>query len=330
MPGGRHLAPCGVVERHKCLDRAAVLISRPLRERPWLDIRALTSETAAVMTLPILWITGAGGLIGSHVVRAAEGAAWQVVGLIRQQLDLSDSKAVRDRFHADRPAGIIHCAGISKAADCQRDPVNAKRINVDVTRHLAELAVDIPFIFFSTDLVFDGAKGWYLESDPVNPLTVYAETKVTAERVVLENPRHTVIRIGPNVGISPTGDRAFSEELRSAAEQGRPMRLFVDEFRCPVPAVETARATVSLLERRGAGIFHVAGSERLSRWDIGELLLARWPNTKPQFKRGSIRDFAGPPRSPDTSLNCDKLTNAIGRKLPGLRSWLDANPSERV
>jgi dTDP-4-dehydrorhamnose reductase len=330
MLGDRHLAPPG-------LSKGITGLTGPPASSHDLTgtgsgstygLRRL--RLSAVTTKPILWITGAGGLIGSHLVRAAQGTAWQVVGLTRQELGLNDFKAVRDRFRRDQPAVTIHCAAMGKAADCQRDPAAAKRINVDVTRHLAELAADTPFIFFSTDLVFDGAKGWYVESDPVNPLTVYAETKVIAERVVLENPRHTVIRTGPNVGISPTGDRAFSEELRSAAEQGRPMQLFVDEFRCPVPVVETTRATVSLLERRLTGMFHMAGSERLSRWDIGELLLARWPNTKPQFKRGSIRDFAGPPRSPDTSLNCDKLTNAIGRKLPGLRSWLEAHPNERV
>src|SRR5689334_9773123 len=98
------------------------------------------------MTLPILWVTGAGGLIGSHLVRMAQGTAWQVVGLTRQELDLRDFDAVVERFRRDQPGGMIHCAAMGKAADCQRDPAAAKRVNIDVTRRLAELAADIPFI----------------------------------------------------------------------------------------------------------------------------------------------------------------------------------------
>jgi len=103
---------------------------------------------------------------------------------------------------------------------------------VEVTRLLAELAADVSFLFISTDLVFDGKRGWYDESSPVSPLTVYAETKVEAEQIVLQNPRHTVIRTSLNGGTSPAGNRGFNEELRRAWEAGKPTRLFVDEFRC--------------------------------------------------------------------------------------------------
>ena len=74
---------------------------------------------------------------------------------------------------------------------------------------LAELAAEIPFFFLSTDLVFDGQTGNYDESAPVNPLSIYAETKAAAERIVLANPRHTVLRLSLNGGTSPSGRPRF-------------------------------------------------------------------------------------------------------------------------
>src|SRR4029079_11562981 len=120
-------------------------------------------------------------------------------------------------------------------------PALAHRTNVDATALLAELAADIPFVFFSTDVVFDGRAGNYDESAPVNPLSVYARTKADAERVLLPNPKHTVIRTSLNFGSSPSGRSAWNEQLREAFTRGETLKLFTDEFRCPIPAMITAR-----------------------------------------------------------------------------------------
>jgi dTDP-4-dehydrorhamnose reductase len=207
-------------------------------------------------------------------------------------------------------------------------PELARRINVDSTALLAELAANIPFVLFSSDLVFDGRKGNYVETDPVGPLSVYAETKIAAEQIVLANPRHTVIRTSLNGGASPRGDSGFNEQLRRGWQAGNVPKFFVDEFRCPIPAVATARATWELLNCDATGLFHVAGAERLSRLQIGEALAARYPELKPQFQAGSLKDYSGASRPPDTSLNSAKVQQLLSFPLPGLRQWLDANPNE--
>lgn len=279
---------------------------------------------------PIVWITGAGGLIGHHFVQTAAQFAprWQARGLTRQQLDLVDFDAVRKAFREQKPAAIIHCAALSKSPDCQANPALARKINVEATTLLAELAADIPFVFFSSDLVFDGRKGNYVETDPVGPLSVYAETKVAAEQIVLANPRHTVIRTSLNGGTSPRGDSGFNEQLRRDWQAGKVPKFFVDEFRCPIPAAVTARAIWELLNCGATGLLHVAGAERLSRAQIGQLLAARCPELNPKFEVGSLRDYSGAPRAPDTSLNCAKAQAQLSYPLPGLGSWLTANPGE--
>ncbi len=217
---------------------------------------------------------------------------------------------------------------MSRSVDCQRQPELARTTNVKATMVLAELAADIPFVFFSTDLVFDGRKGNYVETDAVNPLSVYAETKVAAEKIVLANPRHTVIRAALNGGTSMSGDRGFNEQLRCAFERGEPVKLFTDEFRCPIPAEVTARAVWELAAKNCTGLYHLSGSERLSRWEIGQLIVARWPQLHPRIEHALASSYAGAPRSADVSLDCGKVQKLLSFPLPGLSVWLAARPQE--
>ena len=194
---------------------------------------------------PVVWITGAGGLIGNYLIKLAPRFApqFEAVGLTRPQLDLLDLATARAVFRSQEPAAIIHCAALSKSPECQANPALAHKVNVETTAMLADLAAEIPLLFFSTDLVFNGRNGNYVETDAVEPLNVYAETKLAAEQVVLANPRHTVIRTSLNGGTSPTGDRGFNEQMRRAWLAGQTLNLFNDEYRSPTPAEATARAT---------------------------------------------------------------------------------------
>ena len=159
------------------------------------------------------------------------------------RFDLLDFETVKREFQKDKPQLVIHCAAIAAVSEAQKNPQLARRVNVEVSKLLAELAAEIQFVFFSTDLVFDGRKGNYTEIDAPNPLHVYGETKAAAEEIVLKNSRHLVVRTSLNYGASRAGNRSFNEQLRLALQAGQGMRLFTDEFRNPIPAVETARAS---------------------------------------------------------------------------------------
>ena len=282
------------------------------------------------MNRRVAWVTGAGGLIGHCLAQTAPEHArgWEVMRLTRSRLNLEDFAAVRAAFGAEQPQLVLHCAAISGSTDCERDPVRARQVNVAVTARLAELAADIPFVFFSTDLVFDGRKGNYVEGEPPNPLGTYAETKVLAEPAVLRNPRHTVVRTSLNGGTSPTGDRGFNEQMRLAWKAGRVLKLFTDEYRSPIAAPLTARAVWELVARNQPGLYHIAGSERLSRWEIGQLLAARWPQLNPRLEASSLRDYTGAPRAPDTTLSCAKVQPLLSFPLPDFTRWLAAHPDE--
>jgi dTDP-4-dehydrorhamnose reductase len=272
----------------------------------------------------VAWITGAGGLIGSQIVRAAP-SEWCAREFTRTEFDLTDFSAVRNAFARENPSLVIHCAAMSKTLECERNPERARLNNVEVTRVLGELASDIPLLFFSTDLVFDGLKGNYRESDAPNPINVYAETKLAAEKIVLANPKHSAIRTSLNAGHTRNGT-AFNEQWRTVWQRGGTLNLFTDEFRSPIAASVTARAIWELVAANQPGLYHLAGRERLSRHDIGRLLAAQDPKLNARIEPGSIRDYTNMRRSPDTSLDCAKIQRLLSFPLPKFSAWLRENP----
>jgi len=269
-------------------------------------------------------ITGAAGLIGQYLVKTAPRWApeWDVRGLTRADFDLTDHPNVERTWETIKPSVVIHCAALSRTKDCEQDPEKARRINVESTAYLAKLSQDIPFLFLSSGEVFDGKTGWYSESDEPNPINVYGQTKLVAEQAVLQNPGHTVVRIVLTAGTSETGDRSFVEDMCRTAKAGKDVILYADEFRCPLPAAVIARVIWELVDRKQPGLYHLGGSERLSRWEIGESLLPWCPELKGYLKKGSARSHVGSPRPADLSLRYNKIQSLLSFRIPGFREWL--------
>ncbi|HLA61892.1 MAG TPA: NAD(P)-dependent oxidoreductase [Nitrospiraceae bacterium] len=269
-------------------------------------------------------ITGAAGLIGQYLVKTAPRWApdRDMQGLTRADLDLTDRANVERTWQSIKPNAVIHCAALSRTKDCEQDPEQARRINVEATAYLAQLSRDIPFIFLSSGEVFDGRTGWYGETDEPNPINVYGQTKLEAEQAVLQNPRHTVVRIVLTAGISETGDRSFVEDMCRTAKAGKNVTLYADEFRCPLPAGVIARVIWELVDCEQPGLYHLGGSDRLSRWEIGETLLPWCPELKGHLMKGSARNHVGSPRPADLSLRFDKIQSLLSFRIPGFRGWL--------
>lgn len=279
---------------------------------------------------PVVVVTGAGGLIGQYLVRTAPRWApdWEVRGLTRRDLELTQVPAVETMWETLNPHAVIHCAALSRTKDCEQDPGAARLANVLVTTHLSTLSRDVPFIFLSSGEVFDGRRGWYEEADEAVPINVYGRTKLEAERIVLGNPKHSVVRIVLTAGTSAAGDRSFVEDMCRAARAGKDVRLYADEFRCPLPAGAIARAVWDLLGAGRPGLYHLGGSDRLSRWEIGEKLLPYYPILSGRLIRGSGRDHVGAPRPADLSLCCDKIQTLLSFRLPGFAQWLERRGSD--
>ena len=103
---------------------------------------------------------------------------------------------------------------------------------------------------------------------------------------MLQNPAHTVVRIVLTAGTSEHRNRSFVEDMCRTAKAGKDITLYADEFRCPLPAGAVARALWELAQHDKPGLYHLGGSERLSRWEIGELLVPWFPELTGRLSHG--------------------------------------------
>lgn len=228
-----------------------------------------------------LLITGAGGQLGAYLLRALCGTsdgveAWSRTtaqtrfGFPLQAVDLSDERQVADTFQQAGPDVVIHAAALASVAACHRDPARAWSINVGASAQLAALAgaAGARFVLVSTDLVFDGTRGWYNEKDVPSPLSVYGKTKHAAEQAALAVAGAAVARLSLLYGPTLIGRPAFFDEQVTALQTGTPLRCFLDEWRTPLALETAAHALLALARSDAGGILHVGGPERLSRWEL--------------------------------------------------------------
>ncbi len=236
-------------------------------------------------------LTGASGLLGNAYANAAVRRGHDVIalahtnapaagGLSRSlQIDLCELEPLTSLCLEIWPDVIVSCAAISSPASVEADPKRAEKINVALPRHLAQLSnhLGARLIHISTDMVFDGrSESPYRSTDMPAPTNLYGQTKLMSEREVLEHAPEdpVVLRIPILMGNSPGGQRSVHEKLFTAIGAGQKPKLFCDEIRQPASAENVAEVMLELSERRDLhGIFHWAGSETLSRFEMGQRIL---------------------------------------------------------
>jgi dTDP-4-dehydrorhamnose reductase len=230
-------------------------------------------------------VTGASGQLGGYLLRELIGQGIDVVawsgsragefgGVPLRPVDLADADGVAATFREARPSIVFHAAAIASVAECFRDQARATRVNARGTAVLAELAAEARarLLFVSTDLVFDGEKGWYKETDTPSPLSVYGRTKVDAERAVQSVASSVIVRMSLMYGPTLVDRPSFFDQQVAAFRDRRPITLFDDEWRTPLDFPTAARALVAIGRGDCVGMIHVGGPERLSRLEMGQRL----------------------------------------------------------
>ncbi len=222
-----------------------------------------------------LLVTGAHGMLGHDVVRAAERAGHEPAALGRAELDIADAGAVERALRRVGPDAVVNCAAWTDVDGAQTHPRQAQATNVDGAANVARAAaaVELPLVHLSTDYVFDGdaphdqggAARPYVESDPTGPRSVYGETKLEGElQVLAASTRHAVVRSSWLFGVD--GPNFVATMLRLAAEGGATpvVRVVTDQIGCPTWTGHLAPALLGLIEREVRGLVHLAGTGEVS------------------------------------------------------------------
>ena len=219
-----------------------------------------------------LLVTGAAGMLGHDVCEAARRAGHEPVAIDLPQLDLTDSAAVLAFLERERPEAVLNCAAWTDVDGAEVHPEQAHAVNAEGAGNLARSAgaIEVPLLHISTDYVFDGrapldAAGRarpYVESDPTGPLSVYGQSKLAGERLVLAaSPRHTVARTAWLYGLH---GRNFVDTMLRLAEEREAVQVVDDQVGSPTWSGHLAPAVLGLLEREVRGVVHLTGAGAVS------------------------------------------------------------------
>lgn len=227
-------------------------------------------------------ITGSNGLLGQKIVKRCLRHAIPFIatskGVNRNpdcpddmyvSLDLQNTDEVTELVTSLQPQSIIHTAALTNVDYCELNPEECQRVNVDAVKTLFEAAkqINAHFQLLSTDFVFDGEQGNYRETDKVNPLSVYARSKVDAEQLLVSDS-YTDWSIVRTIIVYGTGHNLSRSNMilwaLDALPKGQQMNLVNDQFRAPTWADDLAYGCVEIVRRREQGIFHLSGPETLA------------------------------------------------------------------
>ena len=221
-------------------------------------------------------LIGGAGLVGRHV-RAALGDRDVVVTFHSDPieggipLDITDAAAVRACIAKTAPDTIVFAAAQPYVEACESDPSGTWRVNVEAPAIARLAAPDANLVVFSSEYVFDGARGPYRETDPVAPINAYGLQKVALEELAASAPRHLVLRISGVFG-EEAQRKNFVWQLVDRLRGGKTFDVPSDQVITPTDAATLATAVVELIDRGAAGTFHAAGPEIMGRVEFARLV----------------------------------------------------------
>ncbi len=285
-------------------------------------------------------VTGGAGLLGhvlcGHLV--AQGArvtavcrdhAPDVADVTRLDLDLTDLDALRAALDAARPDVIVHAAGITNVDACESDEAHADRLHADTAGACAAWAKanGARAVYISTDHLWTGDVPMVDEDTPPHPLNAYARSKLAGERRTLEaDPDALVLRTN-FFGPGRPWRRSLSDWVIDSLAQGKSINGFNDVFFTPIASPLLADLIIEMVQRGARGIYHLAGGERISKYDFARrLAVAMGADPALVHSAPMISAHLAAPRPNDMSLSTAKAAAFLGRALPNLDESLAALP----
>jgi dTDP-4-dehydrorhamnose reductase len=245
-------------------------------------------------------------------------------------LDVADAAQVREVVARAAPDAVVHTAAMTDVDGCERDPRGAWTVNVRATELVAEACArtGAALVHLSTEYVFDGEAGPYVESDPPHPISVYGRTKLESERAVAERcQRWAVARTTVLFGYAPAARRNFVLWLLDRLARGEPARVVADQVGSPTLADNLAEMVLALVEGGGQSIYHTVGASRLSRYGFARLAASVFDLDGTLVQPITTRELAQPAPRP---LNAGLVTRRFEREFPAVPVLTSREALERL
>lgn len=224
-----------------------------------------------------LLITGSSGLLGNRVVESAIEDCLVIPTHNTKalhpdsvKLDITDASQTSSLLEGIKPDAVIHTASETNVDRCEVEKEHAWRINVEGSHNLALACnkVNAKLVCISTDYVFDGGKGFYKEDDKPNPISYYGLTKLEGEKRVMQKcGDYAILRTSVLYDWHPWKQN-FATWAISQLRQNKQIAVVEDHYNTPTLAQNLAEMTVEVVEKDLQGLYHVSGSERISRYEF--------------------------------------------------------------
>jgi dTDP-4-dehydrorhamnose reductase len=282
-----------------------------------------------------LLITGASGLFGSKLAQMAQEQGIEVYSSDIQNLtinsnfikmDVTNKEQVEEVFQKVKPDVVVHAASLTDVDKCELNKDLAWKINVEGTKNInqASQQTESFLIYISTDYVFSGEKGNYVESDAADPINYYGLTKLIAEEIISTQPQYLIARPSVIYGATPAvGKINFALWLIETLRKGENAKIVTDQWNTPTLNTSLAEMTLEAINRRLTGTYHLSGATRVSRFEFAKEIADIFCLDKKLITKANSSQFSWSALRPaDSSLDTSLAKRNLAAKPIELRDAL--------
>ncbi|UCE95402.1 MAG: dTDP-4-dehydrorhamnose reductase [Candidatus Bathyarchaeota archaeon] len=271
-------------------------------------------------------ITGTSGLLGNKITLEAKRRhivypthATHPSSSRSLKMDITNENEVKQVFYKIKPEVVIHTAAETNVDKCSKDKKHAFAVNSEGTKNLAKVCnqIDARIVYISTDYVFDGEKGLYKEEDNTNPLNFYGFTKLMGEKHILEIcKRYLILRTSVLYGFYHEKPN-FAMWVITALKDKKPFHVVEDHYNSPTLASNLAEVTLEMVDKELDGLYHAAGSERISRYSFALRIAETFEFNTDLIKPVKMHELKAwvAKRPKDSSLCVNKVKKQIDTTL---------------
>lgn len=262
-------------------------------------------------------VFGCAGQLGVELEREFRQRGYDVTGLDRKQVDITNAEAVEAAVARVAPDVVLNAAAYNQVDVAESEPAAAYQVNGLAVRNIAVACRQsgARLVHYSTDYVFDGTAGRpYVETDPPHPLGAYAVSKLAGEyyaRAYLDDA--LIIRTSGVFGLGglQTARGNFIELMLRLAREGKPIRVVEDHIGSPTYAPLLAARTADLVERGVTGVIHCGGGTPISWFDFARMIFSE-AGLQPDLRPTNEREYRTPARRPKYSALANQRMEELG------------------
>lgn len=281
------------------------------------------------MEKPIILGTGLTGLIGTRIVECLKNSyAFESISRANG-IDIVNKQQVMDAVAKSSASTVLHLAAKADVDGCEKDKDLGKNgeawiLNVGATENIVEACktTNKKLIYVSTDFVFDGdttPDGGYTEEHDPDPVNWYAATKYHGEQIVQESGiPYVIIRPAYPYGTTFEKKVDFVRGIIARFKSGESVNAVIDHIFCPTFIDDIAHAVDVLIHKNAVGIYHTAGAEAVSPYDVATIIAKEFGFDETRIQKSTRVDFFAnrAPRPFNLTINSGKI-NTLGVKMRG-------------